>query len=80
MNAPHLTRYSGRTIRWRTLGCADALIRLGDEPLVRILLGTSVIIDLADVELGVHAHSTLLITWDLDSFAGLERLLDVVVV
>jgi hypothetical protein len=62
--------------RWRTRGCAGTLIRLGDEPLVRILLGTSVIIDLADVELGVHAHSTLLITWDLDSFAGLERLLD----
>jgi predicted nucleic acid-binding protein len=54
VNAPHLTRYSGPTIRWRTLGCAGALIRLGDEPPVRILLDTSVIIDLADVELGVH--------------------------
>ncbi len=40
--------------RWRTRGCAGTLIRLGDEPLVRILLDTSVIIDLADVELGVH--------------------------
>ncbi len=55
VNAWHPTRHLGRTTRWRTPGCAGALTTgLGPELPVRILLDTSVIIDLADVELGVH--------------------------
>jgi hypothetical protein len=51
------------------LGAVRLPAQPADEALVRILLDTSVIIDLAEVELGVHESAT-----------GLERLLDVVVV